>query len=274
MRHIPTRLCWRTVAVTIPITLLFYVETLIIKGLMLANAGSLFSIFDVFRAMREEMLWLALISGFILVFSASLRKLSLTWISVPFSLLIIISLLALIIHYGLFLTTGTGINAEYLRNWVQNPSEVNRMIASELRPEHILLLVVQVGGVLFLALIPRLKRVRRLRKLFPVERRKKLVGWLAIFLIFLEAGALLPPLDRVNASITQVPVFELIKGFFPETEEREVPIDILPEERMDGPLKFDLSSEARRLNIVLIIFESLNWKYCDVYKPGLGATPF
>jgi len=274
MKNIHHRLCWRAVAVVIPIAFLFCVESFVVKGLMLVHAGSLSSALDIFRATRKEMFWVVILSFLILTFASLRRKFFNGWISFSFAILVIVSLLALIVHYGLFLTTGMGINAEYLRNWMQNPGEVNKMIASEVRPWHLFLICLQIGIIVFFLFLPRLRVAIKLKEVFTPERRKKLVGLLAVFFIFLEAGALLPPLNHVNESINQVPVFELIKGLLPEKEEASLPVEIKPGDRMDGILEFEPEIRNHRLNVVLIIFESLSWKYCDVYKPGLGATPF
>lgn len=241
---------------------------------MLDHAGSLSSAFDVFRAVRKEMLWVATACFVALILSVLTKKFRASWVSYLFCSSVILALLALIVHYGLFLTTGMGINAEYLRNWIQNPSEVNRMIVSEVRPVHLALIFLQIGVVAFFALLPKMSLAQRMKEFFVAERKRKLVGLLALFFLFLEAGALLPPLDKVNASIDQMPILELIKGLLPEKEEPSLSVAIKPEERMDSPLEFDLDSARPRLNVVLIIFESLSWKYCDIYKPGLEATPF
>lgn len=258
----------------VPITLLFLVETLVVKGLMLSHAGSLSGPLDILKAARREMLWVAVV-GFVLLVLASVgRRSARRWLSVMFAVVVAAALLALIGHFVLFLTTGIGITPEYLRNWLRNPSEVNRMILSEVRPVHVVLLFLQTGLVVFFLFMPGLKSIRRIAGRVTPELKRLAVAALALFFITLECGALLPPLGNVNQAINQFPALELVRGFFPEAEPESVPVEIDPEERLDAPLELELRPDAGRPNFVLILFESLSWKYSDVFRPGLGATPF
>lgn len=148
------------------------------------------------------------------------------------------------------------------------------MVLSEVRPLHVLAVLLQTGLVVFLALCHRSGPARRIERRATPARKRTWLGLLASFFILLEAGALLPALDHVNGSIIQVPVIQFVRSIFPGKGPDMAPVEIKDEERMDGPIEFGSGPSADRPNIVLIIFESLSWKYCDAYKPGLGATPY
>lgn len=115
----------------------------------------------------------------------------------------------------------------------------------------------------------------KLREKATFSFKKGVLVLIILFIIFLEAAALLPPLESVHPAIKQVPFFEMIESFIPEEPETvATAVEILPEERLGGPIILEPDKSFNQLNVVLIIFESLSWKYCDIYKPGLGATPF
>uniref|UniRef100_UPI00404A4720 sulfatase-like hydrolase/transferase n=1 Tax=Candidatus Saccharicenans sp. TaxID=2819258 RepID=UPI00404A4720 len=95
------------------------------------------------------------------------------------------------------------------------------------------------------------------------------------FLILLEAIGAFPTQALVHPAIKQIPFLELIEGLQPETNKKEKDnFVLLPEENMGQPIVLASAKNFKPRNVVLIIFESLSWKYCDVYKPGLEATPF
>lgn len=274
MKDIQEHIRWRTVAAGVSLAVLFLVETLIIKGRMLARAGSLSGLPDVFRAARIEMLWLAVLCLLLVMISSVTGLSAQKWLVVSFAVLVMLSLLALLGHFALFLTTGLGFTPEYLRNWAANRSEVSRMVLSEVRPLHVLAVLFQTGLVVFLALFHGSGPARKIERGATPARKRTWLGLLALFFIFLEAGALLPALSHVNGSIIQVPAIQLVRSFFPGKGPDAVPVVIRDEERMDGPIELEPGPSAGRPNIVLIIFESLSWKYCDAYEPGFGATPY
>jgi hypothetical protein len=100
-----------------------------------------------------------------------------------FAGVVIAALLALIGHFVLFLTTGIGITPEYLRNWLRNPSEVNKMILSEVRPLHAVLLLLQNGLVVFFLFMPGLRPIKRFAARVTPELKKRAVAALALFFI-------------------------------------------------------------------------------------------
>lgn len=257
----------------------FLFETLSFKGYLLWHAGSLSSWLDVLRVSRPEMLFVAVSIFALAIFSLFLKRIWSRLYSKFFVLLIIIASLALVIHSALFLITGTGISRDYLQNFLKNPAEVNKMILAELRPLYAVLLILQAGLAMWLSRLPGSKFFTRLKEriisyLSVLTLRKITLTVSIIFLLVLELGALLPPLETVNRSITQMPFLELIKGFVPKKEAENLSIKIEPEERLDGEIELEPGPSFSPLNVVLIIFESLSWKYCDIYNPGLGATPF
>ena len=277
-QYVLNRLPFRFAASIIFISFFLLIETLFIKSLMLKQAGSYGGFFDAIRVSAKEATFFLVITFLLIFLSYIFKQTSFRGISIVYTLIGFIYSLSLIAQSVLFKTTGFGLNREYLHNFFQNPGEDIKMVMSETRWYY---LIGTFGLLLFLLWLVRLPESRWLNKLRQkVENRnstgtkKGALSLILFFLIFLEAMVLVPRLESVNPAIKQVPFFELIKSFIPQEAEDLEAIKILPEERQDRPIIVEPSESFKPLNIVLIIFESLSWKYCDVYKPGLGATPF
>lgn len=260
------------------ISILFLSETFFIKAFMLLKAASFSNPGDVFQVSRQEFLFIALAIFFagLLVFSRQ-RKWLAYYARVHASVVILFSL-ALLLHSGLFIITGAGLSRDYIQNYLKNPAEVNRMIIATARPVYFLAIFFNVALFILLFMLPSSRLTAslfaRVKKagLFP-DLKKAIVMAHVIFLLLLEAGALLPPEEAVNKAIAQFPAAELVKSLWPQGP-AQTSLTIDPEERMDGEMELEPGPDFQKLNVVLIIFESLSWKYCDVYHPGLGTTPF
>ncbi len=279
MIDVQDRICWRAAAVIIPLAVLYLLETLISKWIMLRDAGSLSGPVDIIRSARTDMLWLAAVCIFLISLASLFRGRYARFLSVSFASFILLALFALVFHCGLFLVTGIGINRDYISNLSRNPGEVTRMVLAEMKPTHIVLLLGQVALVLAILLLPGSGPVVRLKKKVRPGLIKAARVFTLFFLLGLEAAVFLPALDNVNESICRVPVAELAAAVLPAgkrtvPERRPPSMDISPGERMDSALELTPVPGASRPNIVIIIFESLSWKYSGVYDPKMDTTPF
>ncbi len=253
---------------------LLLLETLASKYFMLNQAGSYESFLDVLRASRADILWLIIIAVFLIALPYFIggrifRKV----LNITYALFGIIASLAIAAQSVLFTITGFGLNRDYIQNYLKNPGEVNRMILAVLKDPKAIIVAVIIGLFLTFALLPWDRILRRLPFSNHHNLKRVTIAFIVIILIFLEAGVMRPLAGEVSTSITQVPFFELVKSFFPEEEKISL-IDVKPEERTDGPIILEAGPDFNRLNVVLIIFESLSYKYCDVYNPKWGVTPF
>ena len=258
----------------IGISSLLLLETLASKFFMLKQAGSYESFLDVLRVSRADILSLIIISFFFIALTyfmtgKTLRKA----LNITYALFGIIASLAIVAQSVLFTITGFGLNRDYIRNYLKNPGEVNQMILTVIKDPKAIIIVIFIGLFLAFALLPWERILRRL----PLSNRHNLkrvtLAFIVIILIFLEAGVMRPLVGAVSTSITQVPFFELVSCFLPEEEKISL-IDVKPEERTDSPIILEAGPDFNRMNVVLIIFESLSWKYCDIYNPKWGVTPF
>jgi len=246
---------------------------------MLRDAGAYTGLVNLFRVSEKEIL-LLLVLSFIVVLMPSLTPgISYRWFTGFYALIGFVYSLSLIAQAVLFKTTGVGLNREYVQNYLKNPSEVNRMILAQVKWPGLLGLVFLLGFLIWLLGLPDSRCTsaiwRKLKGKIAFSIKKLVTALVLILIIILEVAALLPPLESVNPAVRQVAFFELIKCFGPEKAEPATRgIEILPEERLDKPIIVEPGESFRPMNVVLIIFESLSWKYCDIYKPGIETTPF
>ncbi len=258
----------------IGISSLLLLETIASKYFMLMQAGSYESFPDVLRVSRTDILWLIIISFLFiilpyLVSSKTFRR----TLNIIYALSGIIASLAIIAQSVLFTITGFGLNRDYIQNYLKNPGEVNQMILTVLKDPKAIIVVIIIGLFLTFALLPWDRISSRLPLSNHHNLKRVTIAFIVILLIFLEAGVMSPLTGAVSTSITQVPFFELVKSFFPEKVKPDL-INIKPEERTDAPIVLEATPAFNRMNVVLIIFESLSYKYCDVYNPKWGVTPF
>lgn len=269
----------RSLVSTFSLSLFILIETFLIKAYLLNDAGVLTSPIGVLRVSGQEILMVLIASLFIVLLSSFLRKISYRWFTGFYAVGAFIYSLSLIAQAVLFRTTGFGLNREYVQNYLRNPAEVNRMILAEVPWPSWLGLLFLLALLVWLSRIPESRRIThlwaKLKGKAALSARKLGLVLALTFIIVLEVGSLLTPLESVNPAIRQVAFYELMRCFGPEkTEAEEGAIDIKPQERLDKPIIIEPSESFRPMNVVLIIFESLSWKYCDIYKTGFGATPF
>ncbi len=259
---------------TVPVALLFLVESIVIRAMMLKYAGSFVSILDPLRAVKTD--FFITVSA-VLVFSLLVSALRRPWnglAAAVYSLLTVFSFAALAGHWALFLNFGTGLTWIFIESWAQNFKETNRIILNEMGGSSAVLLILQFALIAGLLSLPYWKGIRRrLREKNCLRQRKVAVSFLAA-VILMEAVSFVPDLDKVNPAVTANAVRSLFAGLGDTSGEGLEAVEIPDAFRFDGPLELVKNPAAPDLNVVLIIFESLNWKNSDVFTPGLGTTPF
>jgi glucan phosphoethanolaminetransferase (alkaline phosphatase superfamily) len=254
-------------------------EVIAIKKFMLKNSGSYTEFLDVFRVCGKDLLFILLVSFLFISFSVIFQKSPQRVLKIGFVIFAFFYSLSLIAQAVLFKKTGFGLTREYIQNFLHNPGEDLKMVLSEAGWVYWFCLLCLLMLFIILSKVPDSLWVKKLeyylvRGSDRVARRIILIIIL-VFFISLETLALLPRLEAVHPAIKQVPFIELINGFRPDKKPKECQkLEILPEERQDNPINLMAGDEFRPFNVVLIIFESLSWKYCDIYKPGLETTPF
>lgn len=256
-------------------------ETAAVKTLMLNHSGSYENLFDILRVISADTRFLLIAYlvalGLLFLFrkTVQLQKIILYFLAI----LSFIFSLCLVAQAVLFKVTGWGLTREYLKNFMRYPADGLRMIFAEARWYYWLFLVLILSFLFWLIRIPQSRRLKevfaRLCRYFKLGIKEISLIVVLGFLIFLEVIAAFPSQELVHPAIKQVPFLELVEGLQPETDKKEINnFVLLPEENIGQPIVLAPTKNFKPRNVVLVIFESLSWKYCDVYKPGPGATPF
>lgn len=255
------------------------VQVLLLKTFMLKDSGSYNFFVDALRVSVDDSLLILLISLSLIIISAFLHEKFCSKLKIFYAIFAFLYSFSLLVQAVLFKKTGFGLNREYIQNFLHNPDEDLRMVLSSAGWFYWVCLICLLMSFIILSKVPDSRCVKKLEYYMArgsnrAAKRFVLIVIL-VFFISLETLALLPRLETVHPAIKQVPFIELIKGFCPDKKPEEYQkMEISSEERQDKPINLIAGDEFRPFNVVLIIFESLSWKYCDIYKPGLGTTPF
>lgn len=255
--------------------LLYLVENIALRYFMLKKAESLSKWTDPLKATRGEMLWLAVLGVLVIIGGSSGSRVLRRIVIGGYVFIIAVALMSIFIHFAVFAVTGTGLTRDYILHWLSNTSDVNRMIAKEIRPATILVVVLQIILIMAVLMVPKIKIFKIPASGRAAGLKRRTIVWAALSCLLVAVGVMAPPLSvDANDALYAVPIYEVFGSVIPDNNGGLASVEILPEERMDDPIVLSRSSRFRPLNIVLIIFESLNWKHSDVYTPGLGTTPF
>ncbi|MBM4352511.1 MAG: LTA synthase family protein [Deltaproteobacteria bacterium] len=85
---------------------------------------------------------------------------------------------------------------------------------------------------------------------------------------------LLPPPSGQAMVVSRCVVLDIAADMLQESLLPEETVAITEQERLDSSLELRSVPDKPRLNIVLVMFESLNWKSSDVYVKGVNTTHF
>ncbi|MCK9463444.1 MAG: LTA synthase family protein [Proteobacteria bacterium] len=246
-------------------------EAVAFKALELGQQGGGASATDVFRAAAPD---LALAAVFVVALGVLL--------SIPSRLVRIAGgvvgyaaiAAALVVNaasHGYFAATGSPLSLSSIDVWASNAREINTVIAGEALTWKLPLVVAQVAFALVAAVAFRLPPIRRRLAGRGALSRRAAIAAVAIPAAFFVAAVAAPPLEGKRMGLS-----------------RSVPLSVAAEvgrgiagdevaavkEEPPTSLVFSEAPGAPRPNVVVIVFESLNWKSSDVYVEGRNATPF
>jgi len=259
---------------TLPFGLFILAQGFLLKRAMLMKAGSLLSELDTFRAWRGDLMFFGIFCFVLAICISSSRKALRGVFIGTFSAAMFVSGVYQIANFYYFEGTGAALSREVLTYWFRNMGENNSLLVSEARPGRLVFLGLQVLVLVLSLLVPRLKGVRRWAERTQEARGRRVLAAYLVAAIALEAYSFVPPLADVHPALEPwAPNEGFIKGAAGNGKLPEGFV-IPAAERMDGLLELEKDPAVPARNIVLIIFESMNWKNSDVYTPGKGTTPF
>jgi len=261
-------------AFTFPLGILYLLESFVIKALEVHGISGEVGLIPLLQAWSPDIAFAAATTvGLAAVFSYFGKAVKIP-VAVVYYLLMAVMLSLMIASYGFFMSTGTNLSWSAIRYWAANYAEVSNVVAGEDEQMWVRFLIAycHLGLVLLFAVLPHIPPVtRRLWRVFSnrVAFTTFGVGLLAAILFSLVPAAKGP----VMAACQCVPL-NIISDFVKEEILPEETVEIADNERLDASLEFEAVSTGPRLNVVLIMYESLRWKSSDAYFPGMDLTPF
>jgi lipoteichoic acid synthase len=259
---------------TVPLCVFILVEDFLLKRAMLVKADSLLSELDTFRAMRGDVLLFGIgCIVFAVLISASRGALRACLVGL-FSVVMFLSGLYLVANYFYYESTGEGLSRTVLSYGIRNIGENSSLLASEARPLRLALLGLQFLMFVGALLLPRLKGVKKWIERAERSGRGQIIAAYLAGVIALEAYTFVPPLSDVHPAVEPLAMGGGLLGAGGAGERVPPGFSVPEDERLDRPLSLEKDPAVPELNIVLIIFESLNWKNSDLFTPGKGTTPF
>lgn len=173
-----------------------------------------------------------------------------------------------------FEKTGTPLSWSTIDYWLSNMRETNRILESQGQTWKFGLLAGLAAVSVLLQGFVLTTTVRRKWLNHPRAcGRRCALGVAAVLLITLGSGWVPSAAGRSGMICHNVPTHVVSDWararWFPEG-----PFEVTATERVGQRAELEASPSTSRRNVVIILFESLSWKQCDVYGGKQGVTPF
>jgi len=257
-----------------PFAVIYAVETLIIKIMETRQPDIFISALLALEAWIPDLLFIILVFViFSLLVSRPQKTISRASL-VIFDLLMTFSLIITAGDYVYYSATGSGLTSGVVGYWIRNFGGANAVISSEITPGRIGWVVVQPLIIAAVLLGLRLKMVREYLGKRNIVIKRKALALLGIFVIAAAASLCIYASQGGVSPAARCVAFDRIRDLIPKPSDL-IDLSAVPEsERFDDTWEIVRNPTAPRLNVVLIIFESLSWKATDVHVPNLGTTPY
>ncbi len=263
------------IAAVLPLGALFWVESFVFKYYQVRDASEQPSLLDVFQAWAPDA-GVAIVATTIFAVLISRRPILVNIVAaVVFYATMLFLLVLLAGNHGYFMATGSNLSGSSIGVWLEHMGEINTVIAGEALTWKLPLVVFQILAVVLMAVLVRIGRIRRwIAGVGFLSMRRSAIS-LGVALA-LGVGALsVPPLGGAMMSLSRCVPLSIAADLLRDTEDDEDDgVALSPEERLATILTFNEKEGAPRPNIVVIMYESLNWKSSDVYVEDRNTTPF
>jgi arylsulfatase A-like enzyme len=266
----------RGLACTVPLLVLFALETAAVKGLQVTALEGGFRLVPFLASWAPD---LALTGLFAALFSIGFslgRHFVLQAVgSLLFYPLVTYALVITAASHAYFAATGANLSWGPIDYWLDHPVVTTQIMntAAGFGPFLALaaVFVVLMGCAIILPRIGPL--ARRLERAGPVATKK--AAWaLGIVVLLTIALALVPRSEAKSAIAAQSIPVSIVGSLLQDFRDDDANVVIAQDERVGRELVYRAEPGFARPNIVLFIFESLAWHATDIYQPGLDTTPF
>ncbi len=263
------------IAAVLPLGALFLVESFVFKCYQVRDASEQLSLLDAFQAWAPDA-GVAIIATTIFAVLISRRPapVRIAAVVVFYTTMLFLLVLGAGSH-GYFMATGSHLSGSSIGVWLEHMGEINTVIAGEALTWKLPLVAFQILAVVVMAVLVRIGRIRRwiAGKGFLSMRRSAIS--LGVAFAFGAGAFLVPPLGGAMMSLSRCVPLSIAADLLSDTEDDEDDgVALPPEERLATILVFNEREGAPRPNIIVIMYESLNWKSSDVYVEGRNTTPF
>jgi len=259
---------------TVPPALIYIVQTLYLKIQRIEQENVFFAGLSLLSSWATDLLFataLVLLFTWLLSSKSKPVRVAAGWV---YGTIIIFSMIFTAAYYGYLTVTGSALTWGVIRYWLGSLSSSTGLVTGEATPEMVAWLAVPLAGFAGQAAVLRRQRAGsgRTETAFLTRGRSwafaaALGALLLVLGLSLSTVGGLGPEERCVA-------FEAFRDLVPNRS-GEIDIRSLSEsDRFDDAWVFERDPAVPQLNVVLIIFESLSWQATDVYRPGLGTTPF
>jgi len=260
------------VVFAVPFFLIYAVLSLVLKAHQVSHSGE-GSVWTALRVWAPDLtLTCALAATFLWLFS---RQRLMVRLAASLALFVVGSVLvALDIgswHY--YLKTGAPLSWSSVRYWLDNFHETNQILASEGSTATFVLIG---GAVVFSAAFHvalHLPVMRRRLNIWGHSGGKALALYGALGAVAVGAWAVPAPAGPVMVLAHNIP-WQIARDAVGTEWLRDDEVVVRQDERLDSAVRVVGGQKGQRYNVVVFLFESLNWKRSDVYVPGQGTTPF
>jgi lipoteichoic acid synthase len=259
---------------TAPFAVIYAVETLIVKIMETRQPDIFISALLAFEAWIPDLLFIILMFViFSLLVSRPQKTISRASL-VIFDLVMAFSLIITAGDYVYYSATGSGLTWEVVGYWITNFGGANAVISSEITPGRIGWVVVQPLMIAAVLLGLRLRMVREYRGRQSIAIKRKATALFGILVFGVAAAFFIYASKGGGSPATKCVAFDRLRDLIPKPSNL-IDLSTVPEsERFDDTWEIVRNPIVPRLNVVLIIFESLSWKATDIYAPNLGTTPY
>ena len=261
-------------ALTLPLALVYMLETLVLKSLQLNSIVGGLPLLSLVQAIAPDVVWAVGVGTAAAVAISMSRPWLSTCVAILYFLFMSVMLAMGVANHGFFVSVGANLSWSSIQYWLSNYEQTSKVISRESNVTlRFVLAYAQFAIVALAAILPLIPPLRRrlLTIRFGVRiTRIGVVG--AAAMVFLLSW--IPRSAGELTVLCQCTPINIMGDFVADVMLPEEEVIIAESERLDASLELQASKATPRYNVVLFIFESLNWKSSDVYMPGLGTTPF
>ncbi len=257
-----------------PFAVLFAVETLVIKILETRQTDLVVSALLAFEAWIPDALFVILVFAVFSLIASSPRRAVSRCGLILYDLLMAFSLIITAGDYVYRSATGSSLTWTVLGYWLRNFRGATAVVVSEATPGRICWVAAQPLLVAAVLLGMRSKKAKRGFEGGRAAGRRREWALFAALAVASASAVFIYAGGGERSPVARCAAFDRLRDLIPRPSDLVELASVPDDERFDDAWEIARDPAAPRLNVVLIVFESLSWKASDVYVPGLGTTPY